>query len=152
MYGATGIQLMEINGLYGLMAYAASRPEVFARADRMQMIPDVFHRLLSGTTVTVYTAATTSGAFDVAAGEWSWELLEELGVPTGLLPDVAPPGTDVGPVIGDLGEQGLRGTRVILPASTTPLVPCSPYRGQPPERCSSRPAPGRWWGWCTTGR
>ena len=48
IFAATGLQFMELNSLYQLLAMKASRSSVLAAADRMLMIPDLIHWLLSG--------------------------------------------------------------------------------------------------------
>ena len=113
LYLATGIQLLELNTIFQLMAEA--RAGGLEQADRLLLIPDLFHRLLSGAAVAEYTVASTTGAYDMAAGRWATELLEELGVPTHLLPDVVDAGTDLGPVRPDL--PGHAAARVIAPPS-----------------------------------
>ncbi len=115
LYAATGAQIMPINTVFGLMSDARTMPQRLERASTMLMLPDVFHHLLSGTKATEYTAASTSGCYDMARDAWATDLLDELGVPTHLLPDVVAPGTDVGPLIGDLAQGALRGARVIVP-------------------------------------
>lgn len=129
LYDATGVQILSINGIFGLMDDAEHRPELLSRAAVLQMMPDVFHHLLSGTSVTDYTAASTSGAYDMAGNRWATELLEELGVPTGMLPEVVPPGTDVGPVRGAVATGALADARVIVPAGhdTASAVVAVPY-------------------------
>ena len=113
LYLATGIQLLELNTVFQLMAEA--RAGSLARAERLLLLPDLFHRLLSGSTVAEYTVASTTGAYDMAGGRWAVDLLAELGVPTHLLPEVVDPGTDLGPVKPEL--PALAAARVIAPAS-----------------------------------
>jgi rhamnulokinase len=113
LYLATGIQIIEINTIFQLMAEA--RAGSLGRADRLLMIPDLFHHLLSGAAVAEYTAASTTGAYDMAAGRWAADLLEELGVPTHVLPEVVDAGTDLGPVRLDLPGYGA--ARVVTPPS-----------------------------------
>jgi rhamnulokinase len=113
LYLATGIQLIELNTIYQLMADA--REGSLGQADRMLLIPDLFHHLLSGAAVAEYTVASTTGAFDMASGRWATGLLDQLGVPTHLLPEVVDAGTDLGPVRLDL--PGLGDARVITPPS-----------------------------------
>lgn len=130
LYDATGIQIMSINAVFGLMADAAHRPDRLAAARTLLMMPDVFHHRLCGSLVSEYTAVSTSGAYDMAGNRWAVELLDELGVPTHMLPEVALPGTDVGGVIGELAVGALRGTRVILPPShdTASAVVAVPFQ------------------------
>jgi rhamnulokinase len=113
LYLATGIQLLELNTVFQLLAEA--RTGSLGRADRLLMVPDLFHRLLSGATVAEYTVASTTGAYDMAGGRWATDLLEDLGVPTHLLPEVVDAGTDLGPVKPEL--PGFAGAKVIAPAS-----------------------------------
>ena len=56
------------------------------------MLPDVFHHLLSGSRVTEYSAVSTSGCYDMARNAWATDLLDELGIPTHMLPEVVQPG------------------------------------------------------------
>jgi rhamnulokinase len=113
LYLATGIQIIEINTVFQLMAEA--RAGSLAQADRLLMIPDLFHHLLSGAAVAEYTVASTTGAYDMAGGRWAADLLEELGVPSHMLPEVVAAGTDLGPVRLDL--PGYASATVIAPPS-----------------------------------
>jgi rhamnulokinase len=113
LYLATGIQILEINTIFQLMAEA--RAGGLSRADRLLLIPDLIHRLLSGAAVAEYTVASTTGAYDMAGGRWAGDLLEALGVPTHLLPEVVDAGTDLGPVRPDL--PGYAAAKVITPPS-----------------------------------
>lgn len=114
LYAETGTQVMPINTLFSLLSDVADHPDRLEAATTLLMLPDVFHHLLSGRLVTEYTAASTSACYDMASRSWATGLLDELGVPTRLLPEVVLPGTDVGALLGDHGPA-LRGTRVILP-------------------------------------
>jgi rhamnulokinase len=113
LYLATGIQIIDINTIFQLMAEA--RAGSLGQADRLLLIPDLFHHLLSGAAVAEYTVASTTGAYDMAGGRWAVELLEELGVPTNLLPEVVDAGTDLGPVRLEL--PGFGTARVVTPPS-----------------------------------
>lgn len=115
LYQATGTQIMQINSLFALMADVRDMPLRLEWTAKLLMMPDVFHHLLAGSQVTEYTAASTTGAMDMATGEWATDLLDRLGVPTHILPEIALPGTDVGEIIGESAVGRLTGARVILP-------------------------------------
>ena len=151
LYRSTGVQVNEINTVFALMSDARTTTRLDDAA-ALLMMPDVFHHLLSGARVTEFTAASTTGLYDVAARRWVTELADDLGIPAGVLPEVVPPGTDVGPVVGPLGDGPLAGTRVIAPAGhdTASAVVATPF--PEPGRCSSPRAPGRWWAWRCPGR
>lgn len=115
IYDVTGVQIIDINTIFALASDATEYPDRLRNADRLVMLPDVFHHLLSGSTVTEYTAASTSACYDMARGRWATDLLDDLGIPTHMLPEVVPPGTDVGPLLPRYANGSLRGARVILP-------------------------------------
>src|SRR4029453_10518920 len=68
--------------------------------------------------VAEYTVASTPGAYDMAGGRWAVDLLEELGVPTHLLPEGGDAGTDLGPGPPELPGRGAAGGAA--PPSTAP--------------------------------
>jgi rhamnulokinase len=118
IYAVTGIQFMAINTVYQLLAMVLEDDPLLGQADRLLMAADLFAHFLSGTSATEYTLASTSQALDARTRDWARPLLERLGIPTALLPQVVPPGTDVGSLVGDLAEvRGLERTRVILAGS-----------------------------------
>jgi len=115
IYGATGVQVMPINTLFAVLSDAVEHPSRLDRAATLLMLPDVFHHLLSGSRVTEYTAASTSGFYDMAGNAWATALLEQLGIPTHFLPTVVQPGTHVGPLLPQLAQGRLAGSRVVMP-------------------------------------
>lgn len=129
LYDATGVQIIPINTLFSLVSDVREHPDRVVRADRLLMFPDVVHHLLSGSTVTEYTSASTTGALDMRTGRWATSLLEALQIPTNLMPEVVPPGTDVGPLLG--GYEGrLADARVVVPPAhdTASAVVGTPFR------------------------
>ncbi len=128
LYGATGSQIAEINTLFALMSDVETSTRL-EDADQLLMMPDVFHHLLSGSRTTEHTVASTTGMYDTARRCWAVELVEALGVPARVLPELVAPGTDLGPVVGALGSGALAGTRVIAPAGhdTASAVAATPF-------------------------
>lgn len=116
-HAATGAQAQSIYSIYALIRERITRPELLKDAESLLMIPDIFHRLMSGSAVCEYTAATTTGMFNMAGGAWAEGLLDLLDIPTQLLPDVVGAGTDLGSLRIDSASTGLAKTRVITPAS-----------------------------------
>ena len=128
LYRATGVQVNEINTVFALMSDVRTTTRLDAAA-ALLMLPDVIHHVLSGSRVTEFTAASTTGLYDVGGRRWAADLAEELGIPVRVLPEVVPSGTDLGPVIGPLGDGPLAGTRVIAPAGhdTASAVVATPF-------------------------
>ncbi len=118
IYGATGIQFMPINTLFQLLAMARAGDPQLRGADRLLMMGDLFAHFLCGSSVAEYTNATTSQCLDPFARDWARPLLERLGIPTGLLPEIVQPGTVLGPLRPDVAaDTSLAGTRVVAPGS-----------------------------------
>ena len=132
IYRATGIQFMPINTLYQLLAMVQGGDPLLARADRLLMMGDLFAHFLCGSTAAEYTNASTSQCLDPVARDWARPLLERLGIPTHLLPEIVQPATVLGPLRSDVAaDTGLQGTRVVATAShdTASAVVGAPLAG-----------------------
>jgi rhamnulokinase len=136
LYERTAIQLLPINTIFELAALAAEHDPALSKAGRLLMIPDLFHNWLCGSETTERTNATTTQCYDPRAGDWARDLLDRLGVPTAILPEVVAPGTEVGTVRADVAsETGLNGTVVVATAThdTGAAVAAVPMAG---DRCA----------------
>jgi rhamnulokinase len=80
------------------------------------MIPDVLNLWLSGSLRAEFTNATTTQLIDASTRSWATGVMEELGIPTRLLPDLVEPGTVLGRLRADANST-LAGTPVVAPAS-----------------------------------
>jgi rhamnulokinase len=136
IFAATGLQFMEINSLYQLLALVRAESSVLAAADRLLMIPDLVHWLLSGVASNERTNASTTQCFDPQTGDWAFPLLARLGLPQRIFGAIADPGTTLGPLRPEVAaEAGLGAVRVVLPgthdtASAVAAVPAA----EPPSR------------------
>ena len=118
IFARSGLQFMEINSLCQLLAMRLQNPRLLDQAERFLMIPDWIHWALSGRESCEFTNATTTQFLDPSTGTWAAALLEKLEIPTRMLPPLVGPGTLLGPLRTPLVEEtGLRGLRVIAPAS-----------------------------------
>lgn len=118
VFANTGLQFMELNSLYQLIAMNTANPELVAMADKFLMMPDFFHWLLSGSRVVEFTNATTSQMFHPTNRDWSLEMLRKLGLPTQMLPEVVNPGTKLGRLREDVARRaGLPRLEVVAPAT-----------------------------------
>ena len=118
IYRKTGIQFMQINTLFQLLAAKRDTPELLKAARTLVTIPDLFHYWLTGKPVCEFTNATTTQMVDPRTRTWALGLMEKLGLPRGLPANIVEPGT----VVGTLSEKlalhpTLKGTPVIVPAS-----------------------------------
>jgi rhamnulokinase len=137
IFDATGLQFMEINSLYQLLAMRLSESSILAAADRMLMIPDLFHWLLSGEVSNERTNASTSQCFDPRSGDWAWPMLERFNLPRQVFGPISPPGTELGSLRADVAaDTGLGRVRVILPGThdTASAVAAVPAHEPPADR------------------
>ncbi len=129
----TGIQFMEINSLYQLLAMKLGQDPTLEQAEALLMIPDLFNYWFTGVRVCEFSDVTTTQFYDPQRGTWAYPLLEKLGLPTGMLQEIVSPGTVIGPLRPDFAEDtGLEGTPVIAPAchDTGSAVAAVPAKGK----------------------
>jgi rhamnulokinase len=131
LYERTGIQLMALNSVFQLWALVSAEDPALEVAETILMIPDLFHYWLSGVKACEFTDATTSQCYDPRAGGWAVDVLERLGIPSRLFPEIVPPATVLGPLREDVEEETrLRDAVVVAPAShdTGSAVAAVPFR------------------------
>jgi len=96
IYRQTGIQFMQLNTLYQLLAMARAGSPVLKAASTLLTMPDLFNFWLCGVKTNEFTNATTTQCFDTRQNAWAVGLLERLGIPTGIFQKVTPPCTALG--------------------------------------------------------
>lgn len=115
IFDATGIQFMQLNTLYQLLSMVESRDPQLAAAERLLMLPDLFHYWLTGRQVAEYTIASTSQMLDARSRSWSGELLASLGIPAAILPPVVMSGAVLGELRPEIvAEAGLRASPPVI--------------------------------------
>jgi rhamnulokinase len=116
IFAQTGLQFMEINTLYQLLAWQRSQPELLAAADCLLMMPDFFHWCLCGSRVAEFTDATTSQCLNPIQRDWAWGMLKKFGLPDRIFPKIVPPGTKLGRLRKSVSERtGLGQINVVAP-------------------------------------
>ncbi|MDH3300741.1 MAG: FGGY-family carbohydrate kinase [Acidimicrobiia bacterium] len=86
LYRITGIQLMGINTIFQLAAHLDADAPLLQRAHRALLLPDLLVNRLTGWIGVERSNASTTGLLDARTGQWSPELLDDVGVPAELLP------------------------------------------------------------------
>ena len=100
IFANSGIQFMQLNTLYQLIAAVRTNPEIFDIARTFLTIPDLFNFWLTGEVTNEFTNATTTQCFDPRTRDWSTKILSAFDIPTHLFK----PTTDPGTVIGTLAD------------------------------------------------
>jgi len=117
IFEQTGIQFMQLNSLYQLLALVVGHSPALDVADIFLTVPDLFNYWLSGRQVCEFSIATTTQCYDPRQRDWARPLLERLGIPTHIFPEVVPPGTILGELSPSVAtEVGVDGLPVIAPA------------------------------------
>lgn len=130
IYASTGIQFMNFNTIFQFYADKKMRPEVYEKADKFLMMPDLFNYFLTGKMYNEYTIASTGQLLDAKKRHWDTALIEKLGLRTDLFCDLIMPGTIVGELIDEVvKETGLEGVKVIAVGShdTASAVAGTPF-------------------------
>ena len=105
IFEQTGIQFMQINTLYQLLAMALQDSPALSSAGTILLMPDLFNYWLTGTTRSERTIASTSQCLDPNTGRWAMGLLDRLGIPTRIFPEIVEPGTVLGPLLPSVAEE-----------------------------------------------
>ena len=88
LYEHTGIQFMQLNSLYQLLAMRLANSDVLAQTKRLIFMADLFAYFLCGKAFGEYTLASTSQMMDMKTGRWSEAIFEKLSLPLEIMPEV----------------------------------------------------------------
>lgn len=139
IFRQTGVQFMQLNTLYQLLAMRRQNSPLLDVAETFLMMPDLIHFFLTGQKVCEFSDATTTQFYNPTLekmengksrietaqhpfsilhspsscsvpGGWTIDLLQRLDIPTHFLPEVVPPGTSLGSLRAPVAEDcGLTG-------------------------------------------
>lgn len=116
IFAQTGLQFLEFNSLYQLLAWKERSPEILDFARTLLFMPDFLHWAMCGAKKVEFTNASTSQFLHPLKREWSLPLLKKLGLPTHFLPPIVKPGTTLGKFRKTLAENlRLANVKVVAP-------------------------------------
>jgi rhamnulokinase len=120
IFAQTGIQFMQLNSLYQLLSMVVRGSPALEHARTFLTMPDLFNYWLTGRKVCEFTNATTTQCYNPIRKDWARPLLERLGIPTRIFPEIVPPGTRLGPLSAVVAEAaGLGGSD---PRASIPVI------------------------------
>ena len=105
LYDETGIQMARLNTIFQLYSLVQNEPETLSLADTMLLMPDLFAYLLTGVKRAEYTEVSTTQMLNPKTGDWHYELLEKLGIPTRILPKIIDAGETYGLLSDEICEE-----------------------------------------------
>ncbi len=100
VFSQTGIQFMELNTLYQLMALSLEDSFQYRTAAKMLCVPDLLNYWLTGKMTAERTFASTTQFYNPVAKDWAYNLLKKLGIRADLFAELIDPGTVIGDVDG----------------------------------------------------
>ena len=116
VFEQTGIQFMQLNTLYQLMALVSQKSPLLDVAQTFLTIPDLFNFWLTGEKVSEFSIATTTQMYDPRQRAWATPMLQKLGIPTHILPQIIASGTRIGHLTASLAQEtGIGEIPVVAP-------------------------------------
>jgi len=132
LYRHTGCQFQPFNTIYQL--YDELENGRLDNVTDMLLLPEYLMYKLSGVKAREYTNATTMGMVDAATGEFDTYIVEKLGYPKQLFPELCQPGTVLGTLKPEIAAEVGGNCNVVLCAThdTGSAVEGIPIEGNEP--------------------
>lgn len=105
IYALTGIQFMQFNTVFQVLACKQQRPELLEQAQHLLFMANLIMYFLCDNISAEYTMASTSQMMDMQTGQWSDELLGALDLPRHILPPITQPGEQAGLLSAELAKE-----------------------------------------------
>jgi rhamnulokinase len=112
----TGVQFMQLNTLYQLLAMSANHSPALDSAETFLMIPDLLNYWLTGEMACEFSNATTTQCYDPRERNWSPPLLDAMNLPRRIFPKIILPGTILGALLPHVADEVGASATVIAPA------------------------------------
>ena len=96
IFDKTGIQFLELNTLYQLASLSRRRKSLLRKTATYLGFPDLFNYWLTGEKRAEYSHATTTQCYNPLEKRWDPDILEAIGVPVEVFPDIVYPGDILG--------------------------------------------------------
>lgn len=135
LYQYTGIQCMTLNTIYQLAAHYSEHPEDFENSFFLP-IPDALARSLGGNDAAEYTFCSTTNLLDPVTKQWHWELIDRLGLPREVFPQIVQAGTQSGVLSAELCAE--------LGCDPIPIFKCGAHDTASAVAAVPAPLQGEW--------
>jgi len=105
IYEITGIHFQPFNVSNQLLWFMQNRKALLSPGTFYLPIPSVFYYYLGGVRKVDTSFASVTQMMDAAKRDWSDEILNALGVPREVMPEIVPPGTAVGTLHKEIADM-----------------------------------------------
>jgi len=117
MFERTGIQFMPFNSVFQLLSMVKAQSPHLEIAETFLTMPDLLNYWLTGNKVCEFSNATTTQCFDPRNRTWAHDMLDRLGIPSEIFPEIVQPGASLGPLRDAIAaEVGAKDLNVVAPA------------------------------------
>jgi rhamnulokinase len=117
IFSNTGIQFMQINTLYQLLAMSVQKSPLFDVARAFVTIPDLLNYWLSGEITNEFTNSTTTQCLDPRKRDWATSVLDVMNIPAHLFGPITDSGITIGTLLPSVAEEtGASGVQIVVPA------------------------------------
>jgi rhamnulokinase len=96
LYEITGLQIIPVNTIWRLAHLVKTNSPLLETTHTYLTIADLFNFWLSGSKTCEFTHASTHQVFNPRLNGWDHDLLKRIGFPSGMFPEIVPPGTRLG--------------------------------------------------------
>lgn len=94
LYHIAGVQSMNINSLYQLIALQKENSPILKCANKILFMPDLFAYYLTGEIFNEYTIASTSELLNAKQRDWNYDLIDKLSLRRDIFCDIVMPGKE----------------------------------------------------------
>ena len=152
IFAQSGLQFMQLNSLYQLLAWQAHSPDILDAADTLLFMPDFLHWAMCGAKKVEFTNASTSQFVHPLQRNWSLPLLKQARFAHAFPAEDCSAGHDARHASQiprrshrSRGREGRRARRRTTPRPPSPA--CRPRTPARPTGRTSVRARGRSWAW-----
>ena len=118
LYAETGIQCMNFNTIFQLLADLRDDAKTVENASRMLNIPDLLNYFLTGNMANEYTILSTGALLNAHTRDYAKDIIAKAGIGQGLFGDIVSPGTSMGKLLPQVqSEVGKTDAEVLTVAS-----------------------------------
>lgn len=132
LYERTGIQFLQFNSVFQLLAMVLEKSPLLKVADKLLFVPDILNFLFCGEKVSEYSITSTSQLYNPKTKVWDQPVFDALGLPIEIMPEIIKTGTELGNLLPSvLQDTGLAPVKMIATAShdTAAAVAAVPAAG-----------------------
>ncbi|WP_113673984.1 rhamnulokinase [Vallitalea guaymasensis] len=101
----SGIDCNQYNTIYQLLAETETASSRLEDAQTMLLMPDLFNYILTGVKKAEYTIATTTQLYNYHKNDWNYDLIDRVGLPSRIFPEIIQPGHEIGNITDDIKEE-----------------------------------------------